>query len=91
MIFLGFGILVGALFCTAEAVIGLYMKAGAHKGMESEQMLRQGKGRDELRRGIAAEVSNPENKTERRWLFGAAVLMALGLLLVFSPLLSKFG
>lgn len=88
VIFSGFGLLVGALFCAAEAFIGWHLKAGTDVGAGVvEQMLVPKAERERLRSRLAAEVHNPENKVERRWLIRAAALAVVGLLVVFSPVL----
>ncbi|WP_055045641.1 hypothetical protein [Devosia sp. A16] len=80
-LFAGFGFLVGALFCCAEALVGWHLKAGPYVVLVPEQ------DGDSFWVRFAVEVRDPSNKVERRWLKGAAALAALGLLLVLGPLL----
>lgn len=84
-LFSGFGFLAGALFCCAQAFVGWHLKAGPYMVLSPEEE------ENSLWSRIAAEVRDPANHVERRWLQSAAALATLGLLVVFSPLVLQLA
>ena len=67
--------------------MGFHLKAGTDLGAGlAEHMLTPPSERERHASRLAAEVTNPANKSERRWIKRGALLIGAGLLLFLTPM-----
>lgn len=78
---------VFGVFCFWEAFQGFHLKAGTDMDAGlAERMLTPPSERQHHAKRLGAEVSNPSNIAERRWIKRGALLIGAGLLVILLPL-----